>query len=126
MAGPLNATVILARCSKTKKLFGIRVEKREKQWYMTWAFPIDEEKAKHEGFNKNKVNLGGVDDNYPGCPYCGDEGFGQCGSCEKNGCLGCLGSSETKSKKSLYTCPWCGNTCEMEFSDSINASGGGY
>jgi len=123
MAGPLNATVILAKCSKTKKYFGIRVEQRGKDWVRTWAFPLDERKAKHEGFDKNKVNLSGVDNDYPGCPHCGDGGFGKC-FCDKIGCLG--GLQLTKSETADYTCPWCGETSKMEFADSIDVSGGGY
>jgi len=123
MAGPLEATVVLAKCSKTKKLFGMRVEKREKQWDRTWAFAIDETKAKNEGFFANKVNLAGTDSDYPGCPYCKDGGYGKC-TCDK---IGCLGSLEKREKgKPLYTCPWCGRRCEMDFYDTIDVSGGGY
>jgi hypothetical protein len=127
MAGPLNATVVLARCSKTKKCFGIRVEQRGKDWIRTWAFPIDEYKAKHEGFDKNKVNLSGVDKDYPGCPHCGNEGFGKC-TCDKIGCLGGMQNIEAfrKGKAEDYSCPWCGNTCKMELAESIDVSSGGY
>jgi hypothetical protein len=122
MAGPLNATVVLARCSKTKNCFGIRVEQRGKEWVRTWAFPIDERKAKREGFDANKVNLSGQDDAYPGCPYCKDRGFAKC-SCDK---IGCLGGLQKKGELMEYPCPWCGQTGKMEFAESINVSGGGY
>jgi hypothetical protein len=125
MAGPLNATVILAKCSKTKKLFGIRAEQRGNSWIRTWAFPIDEEKAKHEGFHKNKVNLGGADEGYPGCPFCRDTGFVKCG-CEKIGCMGGMMKNGENSGKSMYTCPWCGSTGEVQMKDVIDVSGGGY
>jgi len=119
----VNATVILAKCSKSKKLFGMRVEKREKTWVRTWAFPIDESKAKHEGFDKNKVSLGDTDSAYPGCPHCRDGGFVKCGNCGK---IGCGGGAEKKGDKGSYTCPWCGNTGAIEFVDSVDASGSGY
>jgi len=122
MAGPLEATVVLAKCSKTKKCFGIRVEKRGNSWDRTWAFPIDESAAKNEGFYANKVSLSRTDSEYPGCPHCGDGGYARC-SCEK---IGCMGEVEKKDNKMFYTCPWCGKTGEMEFSDSIDVSGGGY
>jgi hypothetical protein len=48
MAGTLNAKVIMAKCSKTKKAFGIRIEERGHDWVRTWAFKIDERKAKRE------------------------------------------------------------------------------
>jgi len=119
----INATVVLAKCSKNRKLFGIRVEEREKRWVRTWAFPLDEAKAKNEGFDANKVTLGDTDSKYPGCPYCRDSGFAKCGSCEK---IGCLGGTEKKGEKVSYTCPWCGNSGDLVCVDSVDTSGGGY
>jgi len=128
MAGPLNAKVIMAKCSKTKKSFGMRVEQREKDWVRTWAFSIDENKAKHEGFDANTVtgSMNALNE-YPGCPHCGNKGFGKC-SCGKIGCLGGLKEGEilSKGKTVDYICPWCGNTCKMEFAESFDVSGGGY
>jgi len=120
----LNVTVVLSKCSKLKKLFGMRVEEREKKWFRTWAFPIDESKAKHEGFAANKVSLSETDSSYPGCPHCKDGGFVRCGSCEKIGCAG--GVTKKGENKASYTCPWCGNTGDLEYVDSVDASGGGY
>jgi len=119
----VNATVVLAKCSKTKKLFGMRVEERGKTWARTWAFPVDEAKAKHEGYDKNKVSLGDVDAEYPGCPHCKDGGFVKCGSCEK---IGCMGGMNQEGNKGIYTCPWCGNSGTVEFKDSVDVSGTGY
>jgi len=120
MAGPLNAAVVLARCAKTKKLYGMRVEKRGNDWVRTWAFPIDERKAKNEGFAANKVSgsMTAVDD-YPGCPHCGAAGFVHCG-CGKIGCW--IGSKETKK----YVCPWCGQKAEVAAAEKFDVSGGGY
>jgi transcription elongation factor Elf1 len=75
-----------------------------------------------KAITQGKVNLSGTDSEYPGCPHCGDGGYARC-SCEK---IGCLGGMEKKDDKMFYTCPWCGNTGEMEFADSIDVSGGGY
>jgi len=118
-----NVTVVLSKCSKNKKLFGMRVEEREKTWVSTWAFPIDETKAKNEGFFANKVTLGDTDSEYPGCPHCKDGGFVRCGSCGK---IGCSGGTEKKGEMGSYTCPWCGYTGDIEYVDSVNASGGGF
>jgi len=123
MAGPLKAKVIMARCSKNKKSFGIRIEQRGTDWVRTWAFPINERKAKHEGFDANTVTGSlGPDNEYPGCPYCGSTGFVQCG-CKKNSCAGGIGSyGDTM----VITCPWCGKEGELENADSFDVSGGGY
>ena len=120
MAGPLNATVVLAKCAKTKRLFGMRVEQRGKDWVRTWAFPIDEQKAKNEGFTANKVSgsMNAVDD-YPGCPHCKASGFVLC-SCGKISCWN--GGSETN----RHTCPWCGQTCEVKTAENFDVRGGGY
>ena len=123
MAGPLNATVVLARCSKTKKCFGIRVEQRGKDWVRTWTFPIDERKAKHEGFETNVVTGSmDADNEYPGCPHCGAKGFVQC-ACKKNGCSGGI---HNYGHSVEYTCPWCGENTGLKDVDSFNVSGGGY
>ena len=108
----MEANVILAKCSKNNRTFGIRVEKRENEWVRTWAFPIDEAKAKREGFDRTKINgsLRAVD-RYPGCPYCENYSFVKCG-CEKVSCY--KGSDEpeekpdNKYKGGSFLCNWCG------------------
>jgi len=123
MAGPLNAKVIMAKCSKDEKSFGIRIEQRGTDWVRTWAFPIDERKAKHEGFDANTVTGSmGADNGYPGCPHCGSRGFVQC-SCEK---IGCDGGVRSYGGSSEYTCPWCGEGGELQSASSFDVSGGGY
>lgn len=118
MAGPLTATVVLARCTKTKKLYGMRVEKRGNDWVRTWAFPIDEQKAKNEGFEGNKVSgsMNAVDD-YPGCPHCGQISFVHC-------CCGKISCWNGESKN--HTCPWCGEASEVEIAENFDVKGGGY
>lgn len=123
MAGPLNAKVILARCSKNKKTFGIRIEERTGDWERTWAFPIDERKAKREKFDTNaSVGSMSADDEYPGCPYCRDKGFSQC-ACEK---ISCSGGGQEYDDYMLLTCPWCGEEGHYVNADSFEVSSGGY
>lgn len=100
-----DARVILARCQQNKKLFGMRIENQgtiRKHWIMDWAFQIDEESARNEGFDSEKV-MGNIDItiDYPGCPYCGSTGFVVCGNC---GRLCCWNDG------SYSTCAWCGDT----------------
>ncbi|MDR2783642.1 MAG: hypothetical protein LBB48_07390 [Treponema sp.] len=123
MAGPLNAKVIMAKCSSTNKAFGIRIEQRGRDWVRTWAFPIDERKAKREGFDANTVSGSmDADDEYPGCPHCGSDGFVQCG-CEK---IGCAGGVRDHGDHADYTCPWCGEDIELEDVSSFDVKGGGF
>jgi hypothetical protein len=118
MAGKLNAKVILVKCAKTKKPYGIRIEERGRDWMRTWAFKIDERKAKHEGFDANTVTGSmNADDEYPGCPHCGGKGFVQC-SCGKIGCF--------DDSTDYYTCPWCGNSGKVQSAESFDVSGGGF
>jgi hypothetical protein len=120
MAGPLNATVVLARCTKAKKLYGMRVEQRGNDWVRTWAFPIDEQKAKNEGFTANKVSgsMNAVDE-YPGCPHCKAISFVLCG-CGKISCWNGGGATNK------HTCPWCGQTLEVQEATNFDVKGGGY
>jgi len=123
MAGPLNAKVIMARCSENKKSFGIRIEQRGRDWVRTWAFPMDERKAKREKFDANAVTGSmNADDEYPGCPHCGAKGFVQCG-CGK---IGCNGGIRDCGDYAEYTCPWCGDTGELQNADSFDVSSGDY
>jgi hypothetical protein len=124
MAGPLNAKVILSRCSKTKNCFGVRVEQRGMDWVRTWAFPIDERKARSEGYSDSStVTLSGEDDaDFPGCPYCDSKGIVQCG-CAKTGCAGGV---RIYGNTAEYTCPWCGEDIGLKIADGLDVSGGGY
>jgi len=123
MAGPLNAKVILARCSQNRACFGIRIEQRGHEWVRTWSFPLDENKARREGYNAaSTVTMSGIDDNYPGCPFCKNIGIVQC-ACDK---IGCGGGGRDYGNYAEYSCPWCGDNCELEFAAGLNVSGGGY
>jgi hypothetical protein len=114
-----EATVIMAKCQRSKKAFGIRAEKIKKEWHFTWAFPIDERAAKREGYDATTVKGSiTIDDEYPGCPHCGCKSFVQCGNCNKIGCSG---------EERIYKCPFCGNQGEISYCDSFdNIKGGGF
>ncbi len=99
----MEAAVILTKCPKYKKVYGMRVQKMpDNDWWRTWTFPIDEKRAHREGYDVTRIlgNLNCTDD-YPGCPYCGAMGFVECGRCGKLSCW-----SGEKSVK----CEWCGVT----------------
>jgi hypothetical protein len=111
------------------------VEKRENDWVSTWAFPIDENKAKREGFDRNKIkgSLMPTAD-YPGCPYCGGEALIQCG-CGKMMCYSTDNKAEGKSEKRAKDrhdeiavhCHWCGTLLtEIQTVDSFTVKSGGY
>ena len=51
-----TASVILAKCNQGKKLYGIRIEKREDDWVRTWAFKLQEDMAEKEGFDKTSFS----------------------------------------------------------------------
>lgn len=98
---PNEAVVVLCRCGTVHKTYGIRAEKvGHNKWRFTWAFPIRESSAKHEGYDK--TNIGGsisCTDEYPGCPYCAEKNFVVC-SCGHICC--------TVLKNGIFTCDWCG------------------
>jgi hypothetical protein len=108
---------VLGKCQKTKDVFGMRIEERQKDWVRTWAFKIDEKKAKREGFDKEKTS-GSMNptSEYPGCPYCGTSSIAQC-SCGKIFCW----RDETKQA----TCPWCGLTGEYNTVHTLTVEGEG-
>lgn len=102
----MKATVILQKCSQTKKLFGIRVEELEDgEWYRTWAFPIDESRASREGYQNTRIlsKLPALQD-YPGCPFCESQRFFYDTNCRK---ISCFHGEER------FTCPWCNETYDV-------------
>ena len=114
----INANVILARCGEEKKLYGMRVQEMDHDWIRTWAFPIKEELAHREGFDK--VSLKGSFNRtkeYPGCPYCGGYGFIVCGKCKK---ISCYHDEE------LSICRWCGNRAKTKEADTLDVTGGDF
>lgn len=115
-----EANVVLAKCRKSKKMYGIRIERRtDNVWYCTWAFPISEKGASNEGYD-NVMISGRVDTDaeYPGCPYCGGTGWVSCGNCKK---LTCWSNSER-----YFTCTWCGASGEVTAAEEFDLKGGGY
>ena len=73
-----EAHIVLARCPQCNRhLYGIRVEKQPDHWALTWAFPIDESKAKSEGYDETVLNgTFHPSPNYNGCPFCGIGKYG--------------------------------------------------
>jgi DNA-directed RNA polymerase subunit RPC12/RpoP len=116
----MNAKIAVCKCPSNMRIFGIRLEEREGDWVRTWAFKIDEEKSKREGFDETILTgtLNPVDE-YPGCPYCGAMPFAQC-SCGKIFC-----AKDWTGKTMNLTCPWCGQTALYTPVDKTHIKGGG-
>jgi hypothetical protein len=120
--------VVLCKCSRShgrensSNLFGIRIEEQNDDWVRTWAFKLDEEKAKHEGFD-TETTRGSMNptEDYPGCPFCGSYIIAQCG-CGK---LFCWHGEKSSNGHTTATCPWCGQTGEFHTVETLNVQGGG-
>ncbi len=116
----VNAQIVLMRCKTNKKLSGIRIEQTENgSWKMNWAFPINEEIARNEGFDKTNLTADiYIDNEYPGCPICGAKGFVRCGSCGKLTCY---------DNEISLNCAWCSNFMDnITESDEFDLSVGDY
>lgn len=98
-----EASVAVCKCSTTHRLFGVRFEKIDRQWFYTWAFALKESTARSEGYDRVQIkgNIMPAND-YPGCPYCGSNGFVICRNCEKLSCMPVASG--------LFTCEWCETT----------------
>ncbi|MBP3542151.1 MAG: hypothetical protein J6K72_10140 [Clostridia bacterium] len=116
MAAFKEATVLLAKCKQTSQTFGIRTEKRsDGNWYCNWAFRLKEHNAKNEGYTSTSVSgTVKLDDEYPGCPYCGSASWFCCGSC---GQITCWSTEE------LVTCKWCNERSNCHHTDQFNLDG---
>lgn len=114
----MEANILLFKCSKAKRIYGVRVQKmKDGDWWRTWAFKISPKQAQHEGYDRTPVqgNLNATEE-YPGCPYCGANNFVQCGNCQKISCW----NGETQ-----LTCPWCGTIMNniVVATDKFNVTG---
>jgi hypothetical protein len=121
----VHAKVVLCRCSERRSndnLYGIRIEEQGGDWVRTWAFKIDEGKAKREGFDTERTT-GSLRPTleYPGCPYCGTMLLSQC-DCGK---LFCQHGERTPDGHIIQTCPWCGQTGDYVIVEKVNVQGGG-
>ena len=113
-----EAFVVIGTCEETRKSLGITVDPNGRSLRFVWAFRIDKEKARREGFGTRKA-CGGIsyDDNFPGCPYCGAKQFYICDNCNSVNCY--------HGQKHI-TCPSCGMQGKIQTVESINLRGGGY
>jgi hypothetical protein len=115
----VEASVYISKCNTSGKMWATRVERMGNEWVRTWAFPISEEIAKGEGFDK--VSLSGefpCTDEFQGCPYCGAFGFVKCGACGK--------LTDDDGETDEFACNWCGNTGTLTTVDTMDFSGGDY
>lgn len=113
-----TATVICAKCGKTKQLYGIRTEKTGGHWYFTWSFPLKADAAKREGYADTVINETPSNrEDFRGCPYCHSQSMIYCDNCKK---LNCYNGEER------FTCAWCGKTGTVSESGWGSLSGGGY
>ncbi len=115
-----EASVVMAKCKRAKKSYGIRMERRaDNVWYCTWAFPLTEKAGSNEGYGNTMISgRVDIDPEYPGCPYCGDFGWISCGKCGK---LTCYSGEDNH-----FTCAWCGSSGRVRFANEFILSGGGY
>lgn len=113
----MEAKVILMKCPEAKRTYGVRIEKMNGDWFRTWAFPLDEKRAAHEGYDKTRITGNLIPTNeFNGCPYCKSKEFVQCGRCGKLSCW---------NKEERITCGWCGLTGDITTTeDAINVKSG--
>ena len=102
----MDAAVFIQKCGKSRKVFAVRTQKMEDgDWWRTWAFPLDEGRARNEGYDKTDAqgNLYATEE-FPGCPYCGTDYFFQCGKCSKISCW---------HQERSAVCPWCNTRIQI-------------
>ena len=113
-----KATVLVVKCRETNEPFGIRVEKKEDgKWHETWAFKITAAAASREKY-EDKIADGvfQLDQEFPGCPYCGSKRWFIC-SCGKITCWN--GEHE-------LACAWCGKKGKIKTATTIDVTGDGF
>lgn len=114
-----NVVIAVARCSRTKQLFGMRFEETfPRHWTGDWAFSIDASSASKEGYDTNEIaGSFSFAESYPGCPACEATSMFQC-SCNKIACW------KPRPLPCVETCPWCGTPGTLSGSMSSLKAGG--
>ena len=117
MSEILDAKVIMCTCQQKRQSFGILMEERERgTWSIRWAFPISEQRAKAERFDKSTITgQFYLVEEYPGCPYCKATSFYVCG-CGK---LNCWNGQETS------TCVHCGKQSQITYGSDFTFDSNG-
>jgi hypothetical protein len=117
---------MLAKCARHGDTYGVRIEQRDDDWVSTWAFKIDDNRAKREGFDKTKIEGSfAPSGKFPGCPYCKADSFMQC-VCGKLLCYDEERTADNNGGDSLK-CAWCGaKIAEIESVDTLSVKSGGY
>lgn len=111
-----DAFVMVVNCREGRKIYGATIDKIGRNLYsLIWAFKLNPQQAKNEGFGTSKVNGQlTLDSEYPGCPYCGSKQLVFCGC----GAVMCYNGER------VVTCPKCGCTSEVSSASSVDMHGG--
>jgi len=101
-----NVKILVSKCVRTKKLYGMRMEETSRNyWNIDWAFPLSDYTASVEKYTDSTVTGSfNLDKRYPGCPHCGNISFYRC-ICGKIACWDGISKS--------VTCPYCNNTGDL-------------
>jgi len=96
----LNVVVVPARCAVKGQLLCLRVQEDSPgRWLATWAFKMQADKAKREGYaSRTLEGAFSIAEGYPGCPYCESPSFYVCGC----GTVVCWNAVDQ-----FVTCPEC-------------------
>ena len=113
-----EAFAVMAVCGRTKKPFGMTVDKDGPRRYrLVWAFKVDKDKARREGYDQQTITGNvSVDPEFPGCPYCKCKDFFTC----RCGAIVCYHGQE------VVTCPECGYSGKLSYAEEVKLKGGGY
>jgi hypothetical protein len=126
-AKPLREAVLLApaRCTSTKRPFGIRFEQGANGiWQACAAFAITERQICNPAFSNDQIeSSASLSPSYPGCPHCAPDprkelagvSFVQC-SCRRLACSTGIIGAET-------ICPWCGRAGTLARYGSLTTFG---
>lgn len=96
-----------------RKPFGIRFEKRNRQWQAVGVFELDERRAAGHDFTGTKLKSIRLGLQYPGCPHCDQPNFGRC-HCGELLC--------TNFYQGSMVCPWCQHHGQWQYG-TVSAQG---
>lgn len=113
------AFAVMAACGKNQQNYGITIDLVSRNVYkFVWAFKIDKEKARREGYDTTQVRGAIIlDEGFMGCPYCGQKKHIVCSHCNRFFCY---------HNQEVVMCPHCGASGKVTDVEEISLNGSGY
>ncbi len=101
--------IVKAKCARERRDFGIEFQRMGDAWMASRTFPISQTQATR-GFGEQAINNIQISMQYGDCPFCKNNSFFKCGTCQGLNCQG----NAVGTERIHVTCANCNNGGYLE------------